>query len=167
MGRSSRRRRWRWLLWRWRPCRRLCWWGLSRRASLPQWRLSSSAGFPWCILYRQKCWQTNCRTSILLWWYSHVCRAAAGIRPLSWSVHEAVCRQVRCSYSAAKPSKLNHSHEPCHRSADFDRDKSSAESRKLSCGAKPGFGSADVDCRKPTDSGKPSVVRQKSCFREA
>jgi hypothetical protein len=143
MGRSSRR--WRRPLWRWRPCRRFCWWRLSRGASLPRWRLSSSTGFPGGILYRQKRWQTKCRTSILLWWYSHVCRAAAGIRTLSRSVHKTVCRQVRCSYSATKPHKLNCSGEPCDRSADFDRNKSSAKSRRLSCGAKPGFESADVD----------------------
>jgi hypothetical protein len=162
MGRSSRRP-WRRPLWRWRSRGRLCGWWLSRGASLPRWRRSSSPVFPGCVLYRQKCWQTKYRPSILSWWYSHVCRAAAGIRPLSRSIHKTVCQQVRDSYSATKPHKLNCRAEPCDRSADFDRDKSSAKSRRLSYGAEPGFGSAQVS----SGSSKPSVVRQEPRIRAA
>ena len=53
----------------------------------------------------------------------------------------------RSAAATRQPNRVNSiaARSRADRSADFDRNKSSAKSRRLSCGPKPGFESADVD----------------------
>ena len=131
---------WRRPLWRWRPCRRdllvaaLAPRQASTAAAFEQHRLSAVHTLPAEVSADQVSHLDSIMVVI-----PHVCRAAAGIRPLSRSGP----RRPYVSRSAAatrQPNRVNSiAARAVRQIADFDRNKSSAKSRRRQLRAETGF----------------------------
>ena len=107
---------WRRPLWRWRPRRRLCWWRLSRRASLSTVAAFEQHRLSVAVVHTLPVEVSADQVVAPRFYYGGNRMSAVrpqGFTPLSRSVHKAICRQVAAATRQPNSHELNCHSEPC------------------------------------------------------